>query len=160
MGIFGKKKEDRPVWRNSAGMIECKGDSCPQECDNSSPIWLNTQASMMIQFGEIAQAKSIYSEIFEIAPDFYDAWNNLAAIYGQEGNYAKAKTCYAKAHEIRPERPAPVYGLALVNRDLKNYKESLRWCEEYEKLSSDGKCRSVRAEVQAALGIGNHSVRF
>jgi len=163
MGLFGfgKKKQsigNGVVWRDATGNITCPGDNCPKDCDDSCPIYLNTQAAMMLSLGENSKAIPIFNRMLEIAPDFYDAWNNLAAVYGGQGNYQKAKECYSKAHDLKPDRPAPVFGLALVNRDLKNFEECLKWCDVYDRLANDHRCDSVRATAKQALGsTGNET---
>lgn len=53
MGFFNKRKnkENPVVWRDASGKITCPGDSCPKDCDDTCPIYLNTQAGMMCQLG-------------------------------------------------------------------------------------------------------------
>ena len=153
MGLFNKNKGDNSVvWRDSSGKIRCLGDSCPQECDDSCPIFLNTTAGMMLKIGASDKALPVFEEILAIAPDFYDAWNNIAAIYGGKGKYQKANEYYMKAHEISPDRPAPLYGLALTTKDLGRYEECLKWCDEYDKLARDHRLDDTRNIALAALG--------
>lgn len=161
MGIFRKRKNDpnQVVWRNASGEIECPGDSCPKDCDNSCPIHLNTQAAMLLSIGMTDKAIPIFEQMIAIAPDFYDAWNNLGAVYGGKGNYQKAYECYKKAHELSPKKPAPVFGLGLTTKDLKKYEECLMWCDEYDKLSHDHQLDDTRRIATKALK-GTASNRF
>ena len=140
------------VWRDSRGHITCPGDSCPKDCDNTCPIYLNTQAVMLMQIGQGAKAIPIYENALDIAPDFYDAWNNLGGIYGQMGNYLKAYQCYKKARELNSVKPNPVFGLMLTSRDLGKYEECLSWCELYKTLSNDGREKAIQDEVNLKLG--------
>lgn len=148
MGLFGRLKNSGSassvVWRDSTGKIRCPGDSCPADCDNSCPIYLSSNAGMMLQFGQEAMALQYLEKAAELAPDFYDAWQNMAAIYGGKGMYQKAHDCYEKAHKIWPGRPAPLFGLALSSRDLKLYEECLKWCDEYDKVASDHRLDDTR----------------
>ena len=132
--------------------ITCPGDSCPKDCDNSCPIYLNTQAAMLMAVGRLDKALSMYKEALRIAPDFYDAWNNLGSIYGQQGDYQVAYEHYSKAHELYPHKSSPVFGLMITSRDLKKYEECLNWCDLYKSLSNDGKDISVRNAALVALG--------
>ncbi|OPL07604.1 MAG: hypothetical protein AVO33_04725 [delta proteobacterium ML8_F1] len=142
---------DKVVWRNSEGEITCPGDSCPQACDESCPIHLNTLAALSLQLGETDETIALFKRIIEMAPDYYDAWNNMAAVCGGQGHYEEALDYYAKAHELAPDRSAPILGLALANKDLKAYQESLRWCDLYDTIEGDHKLDTTRAYVTARL---------
>lgn len=157
MDFFGSKKKQPSsvVWRDASGNIRCLGDDCPQKaCDDTCPIWLSTMAASMSAIGEIQHALSLLEKASKIAPDFYDAWNNMGAMHGQLGNYQQAHDCYLKAHKIKPEKFQPLFGLAMSSRDLKQYDECLRWCDEYDKLFSDHRCDDVRAAANNALKRG------
>lgn len=154
MFIFGgkKKQSSSVVWRDPSGTIRCLGDSCPQKkCDDTCPIWLSTVAASMSAIGEIKSALSLLEKASRIAPDYYDAWNNMGGMHGQLGNYKQAHECYMKAHIICPERFQPVFGLALASRDLDLFEECLRWCDKYDQLCSDHRCDDVRSAANAAL---------
>ncbi len=154
MGLFGKNKGKRnPVWRNVNGQIVCPGDACPRKCDDTCPIFLNTQCLMMMRIGEDDKALELYEEAVKIAPDFYDALNNMGTIYGKRGEYQKAYEYYLKAHQLNENRPRPVYGLALSSRDLNRLEESLEWCEKYKNLSVDGALDEVYESVKRQLGV-------
>lgn len=89
MGFFElsqKKDANSVVWKSADGQITCPGDSCPKDCDETCPIYLNTQALMLIQKNQDEKAISLYEKALAIAPNFYDAWNNLAGVYGSQGD--------------------------------------------------------------------------
>ena len=153
MGLFSFRDNNQggEVWRDSKGKIRCLGDRCPKECDGSCPIYLNTQAAMFCQMGMDSAALSIFDKITNMAPDFYDAWNNMGAIYGSQSEYQKAHDCYVKAHEISPERPAPLFGLALTSRDLNHYEECIKWCDEYDIIAKDHRLDGARETANNAL---------
>ncbi len=156
MGLFGifKNKNDngKVVWRNVNGQIVCPGDACPKDCDDTCPIYLNTQCAMLMRIGAGDKALEIYKKALEIAPDFYDAYNNMAGIYGGQGRYQEAYNCYMKAHELNKVRPNPVYGLALCCRDLGRPEECIKWCEEYSRLAIDNALADLYNEMKAKLG--------
>ncbi len=145
----------RVVWRNASGKIVCPGDRCPKKCDDTCPIHLNTQAAKIIMTGNGSMAIPLYEKAVRLAPDFYDAWNNMAALYGQDGNYEKSFECYRKAHECAPDKAQPLYGLALVTRDLKRYEECVIWCDEYKKLTKDNKADTIKNEALKALNAAS-----
>ena len=153
MGLFSFRKNNQSdvVWRDSKGKIRCLGDRCPKECDDSCPIYINTRAAMYCQAGMGSAALTMFEQIIDIAPDFYDAWNNMGSIYGSQSEYQRAYDCYAKAHEISPKKPAPLVGLALTSRDLKQYEECLKWCDEYDKMFRDHRLDEVRKTAKNAL---------
>ena len=156
MGLFDvfkkKKDDDKVVWRNVNGQIVCPGDACPKDCDDMCPIYLNTQCAMLMQIGESDKALELYKKALEIAPDFYDAYNNMAGIYGGQGQYQEAYNCFMKAHELNKIRPNPVYGLALCCRDLGRTAECIKWCEEYSRLAIDNRLADLYDEMKSKLG--------
>lgn len=114
---------------------------------------------MYAMIGRHELALPLYQKIIQMAPDFYDAWNNMAGIYGGAADYANAHACYLKAHELAPDRPQPLYGLALTSRDLKKYDECLQWCVALEKMTqSTEKTASIRAAVQRAQKLDKRNM--
>jgi len=89
-------------------------------------------------------AISYFNQAVQIAPDFADAWSNLAAMNGSENKYREALECYTKAHELNPKKLPPIFGLAIVNRDLHQYEEAIKWCDEYDRHYKDHKVDGVR----------------
>ena len=156
MGLFNfskkKNKSNTPVWRNVNGQIVCPGDACGKECDDTCPIYLNTQCLMLKRIGADDKALELYKKALTIAPDFYDAYNNMAGIYGSQGRYQEAYAHFLKAHEINPVRPNPIYGLALCCRDLGRTEECLKWCEEYSRRSTDNRLADLYEEMKAKVG--------
>ncbi len=154
MGIFNKKEKgsNKVYWRDSSGTIRCPGKKCPVDCDSTCPIYMNTEAAILCQKGMDKKALQVFEKIVVMAPDFYDPWNNMGALYGDQGNYQKAHDCFEKAHEISPERPAPVYGLALTTKDLQRYAECVKWCDMYEKLTGDHQLDGIKRAALSALG--------
>lgn len=146
MELFRKsrKNTNTAVWRNAAGKIDCPGDGCMGECDDTCPIYLHTEAMMITQFGQCAKAIPFLEKALQIAPDFYDAWNNLGGIYGQLSEYQKAYDCYKKARELNTVKPNPVFGLMITSRDLGKYEECIYWCDVYKTLSDDGRDIAIR----------------
>ena len=143
---FLKKKKtehQREYWRDKSGRIVCTKDDC-DGCDKDCPIYLNTVALALLKLHKYKEVIPLYEDIVNIAPDFYEAWNNMGSAYGHLSQYGKAREMFTKAHELQPEKIAPVFGLALTNKDLGYYEESLRWCDIYDKMSIDGRVDNVR----------------
>ena len=154
MGFFGKKKKgpSREVWRNERGEIACTGEYCPDGCMETCPIHMHTLAMALLRIGQPEKAASLYRKALDIAPDFYDAWNNLGMIYGGMGSYRKAHDHYARAHTLKPQKPNPVFGLMRSSLDLGQYEECISWCDLYQTLSFDGQDRPIRDEANKRLG--------
>ena len=160
MGLFGKKKkysENIVPWRDKDGKLVCNEKLCPKECDKSCPIHMHTLAITLAQMGSVNAAIETYKKVLDVAPDFYDAWNNLAGFYGQKGEYQKAYECYLKARELNKEKPNPLYGLVLTTRDLGKYEECLKWCDEYDKIASNETIDNARRYAESQLSKSNIS---
>ena len=151
MGLFDRFKKEKSSeikWRTSSGEIKCQDENCSPDCESGCPIAIQSDGVLDMMTGNYPRAVSLLEKALEIAPDFGEAWNNLGGAYGGQGNYQKAYDCYLKAHECNPTRPNQVYGLMLASRDLKKYSECLHWCEVYSGLSSDGRERPIREEIE------------
>jgi tetratricopeptide (TPR) repeat protein len=97
-------------------------------------------------------SNSSVKKALEIAPDFYDAWNNLGGIYGGQGKYQTAYEHYMKAHECNPQKPNPVFGLMLTSKDLGKFDECIEWCDVHHTLCKDGKEIPIKRVALKALG--------
>ena len=154
---FFRKKEPkkteppRPVWIDADGNYSCPGDSCPKDCDMTCPIYINTMALMSLRMGNGNAAIDYYKKAVGIAPDFYDAWNNMGGAYGGKGDYMQAYHCYRRANELSPGKKDPLFGLALCCRDMGQYEEALKWCDKYDMVSPDGRTKSIRVFVAEKL---------
>lgn len=102
--------------------------------------------------GSRRSSNSSVKKALEIAPDFYDAWNNLGGIYGGQGKYQTAYEHYMKAHECNPQKPNPVFGLMLTSKDLGKFDECIEWCDVYYTLCKDGKEIPIKRVALKALG--------
>lgn len=155
--FFGGSK--REVWRNVNGTIACPGDVCPQDCDNRCPIYVATLGFEALQSGRYEAALRHYLKSLEIAPDFDESWNNVGTCYGYLGNYPEAKKAFEKAHSMAPEKKKPLVGLALVNRDLGNYRDALRYCNLYDSVYKDGALNELRMQLNARIGPARDNAR-
>lgn len=152
------KKKEKVVWRNSDGKIECPGDYCPRECGDDCPIFVNTKASSLMMKRQYDEAIPLYEKILGMAPDYYDALNNMSVIYGTRGDYQRSYDYSLKAHQINPERPSPIRSLMFACRDLKKYEECLCWCDKYKKVCDDGTDEEVRKQVKGSSNVDVHKV--
>lgn len=149
MKLFGKRNSG-VVWRDANGKIDCPGDACQKDCDNSCPIWVNTMCLKMMQMGQYQSAISNYKKAIEIAPDFSDLWSNMAGCYGAMSKYEEAFNAYKKAYELAGKKPA-LYGLAISARDCGKKEEALEYCSKYKKKFGDGALDKVEKQLKSAI---------
>lgn len=131
-----RKKEDQPKnvpWRDSTGTIACQG-ICPDECDKGCPIWLNNIGLAVLKLREYDKAIQTFSEALAIAPDFYDAQNNLGTAYGMKGQHPEAYQAFKKAHDMKRDRPKALHGLIVAETNLGMFEEAMCHCFEYDQL--------------------------
>ena len=143
-----KSAQSKPVWRDSGGKINCPGDNCPQACDDTCPIWLNTCALEELTRSQPETAISYLKQAIMIAPDFADAHNNLGTAYGMSNLHKEAFGAFSKALEIRKEYPQALRGLIIAEKNMGMFAEALRHCDDYEKLTRSS-AQSLRDQIRS-----------
>lgn len=118
MGLFDFKKRQKVVWRDRNGKIMCPGDKCPKSCDESCPIWCQTLAINAFQTGQDATALNLLKKALAIAPDFKDAWVNLASVYGHMNNHLEANKAFKTAYAIDNNYKNAFFGLIVSSKNL------------------------------------------
>ena len=71
-----------------------------------------------IKLGQLENAKSNLLEVIELAPDFHEAYYNLALIYFDEKDFKKARTYAKKAVELNPGQESYRKTLEQINHYL------------------------------------------
>ncbi len=148
---FLKGKGQTEVWRDANGKIRCPGDSCPKECDDTCPIWCATKAANYFQklnnpYMAIQESKKAIA----IAPDFKDAWSNMASYYGSIDKHQEAYNCYKTAYELDNHYKNAIYGLIVSCKYLGRYEEALKYCDTYAQNVSQEEARKLRSQVLIA----------
>ena len=92
--------EDDIVWRNAEGNIQCQGDACPNECESTCPIWHQTVGLEFLLMNRLAEAIKEFKKALDIAPDYKEAWSNMANAYGRMDNHLEANKAYKAAYEL------------------------------------------------------------
>ena len=134
-------------WLAEDGIVRCLDEACPQECDMGCPIYLQTLALECFQKEDFAEAASYLEKAVAIEPTFAEAWNNLAACYGQTGQHQRAFDCYLKSYELLA-KPNPLFGMAVAMKNLGNYPQATQYAKLYEhKFGSDEKISAVLADI-------------
>ncbi len=139
----GKKK----YWVDNSGKVRCPGVDCPIDCNLACPIYAQTIALQKLIRNEFEEAAKLLEKAVMIEPMFADAWNNLAACYGQMGKHKNAYAAYLKAYEIE-QKPSPLFGIAVATKNMKEYSLAMKYAKEYaSKYGSDEKIKSLIAEI-------------
>ena len=134
-------------WLAESGTVRCLDEQCPQECDMGCPIYLQTLALSFLQNGKLEVAASYLEKAVAIEPTFAEAWNNLAACYGQKGNHQRAFDCYLKSFDLL-EKPNPLFGMAVAMKNMGKYANAMQYVKMYEKrYGLDERINAVQAEI-------------
>lgn len=146
-----------PVWKTRTGKIRCRGDKCPQKCDCTCPIYLNTQAIKFMLENNEGKAIQLYKQAIKLEPEFSDLYGNLATCYGKQGKYKQALENYLKAHKLNPKKLIYVRGIAMSYRDLGKHRLALLFCDACDKLGKDetNMVEKIREFCQSKLQKGN-----
>lgn len=150
MKLFHDEKGNemkQKYWLAENGTVRCLDDRCPQECDMGCPIYLNTLAIECLQSDHFKEAAGYLEKAIVIEPTFAEAWNNLAACYGQMGYHQKAFDAYLKSYELLA-KPKPLYGMAVAMKNLGQLTQATQYAKLYEKkYGSDEMISSVLADI-------------
>jgi len=119
------------------------------------PAILYAAARNLGQYKQWAKAANIHQQIIELAPDFYEAYIDLAAIRGLNDDYEGAEELCRKAIEIKPDYANAHYYLGMASRGLKNYYEARDEIQTALKLGLPGKflgpAEAILDELEAKL---------
>ncbi len=134
-------------WLAENGVVRCLDDRCPEDCDMQCPIYLNTIALECLQSDNAIDAAKFLGKAVQIEPTFGEAWNNLAACYGQLGRHQDAYEAYLKSYNLNPKSHA-VFGMAAAMKNLGNYSQATQYTDLYiHKYGEDERIRSLIAEI-------------
>jgi tetratricopeptide (TPR) repeat protein len=64
--------------------------------------------------GSDAKAVPYFEEAVKIAPDFFDAWNNLGIAYVRQQRLTDGETAYKRARDLNPKSHRPLLNLAIA----------------------------------------------
>ncbi len=154
MGLFDIFKQRKDVWRNKDGRIECPGDDCPKTCDETCPIWCQTLAIQKMQSGQHEAAIAFFKKALSIAPDFKDAWVNLASTYGMMNNDLEANKAFKAAYALDDHYRQAIHGLIISSKNLGQFEEALKYCDEYAVKISRAEAEKLRRVVAEARDSG------
>ena len=162
MGLFDNFRKQKEVWRDSNGNIRCPGDSCPQECDDRCPIWCQTMAISLMNMGHGDKAADSFKRALSIAPDFKEAWVNLAATYGGMNDHMEANKAYKTAYAIDKNYRNAIFGIIISCKNLGQFEEALAYCEEYSRFDKTEaeKLKAQVIEVRDSGKIGRQESAF
>ena len=141
-------QEKKPkYWLDNQGNVRCPGDACPENCGLDCPIYAQTIALQKLMRNDFSEAASLLRRAVATEPRFADAWNNLAACYGQMGDHKNAFAAYQRSYEIT-QKPNPLYGMAVATKNMKDYPLSKTYVDIYiNKYGSDDRIKSLLAEL-------------
>lgn len=69
-------------------------------------------------------AEQMFKKAIELNPEYTDAMNDLAAVYGRKGNFDAAVVLWKRVAELAPEKSAASINLVKVLSMQKNYEEA------------------------------------
>lgn len=141
------KVPDARYWLDSNGRIRCPGDACPIDCNTDCPIYAQTLALEKLTKNDFETAAKLLRNAVATEPKFADAWNNLAACYGQMGDHKNAFAAYQRSYEIE-QKPNPLYGMAVATKNMKDHTLAMTYAKIYvDKYGSDDRIKAIIVEI-------------
>lgn len=155
MGLFDVfKKSTNTPWRDKSGKLGCPGDSCPRNCDEECPIWCQTAAITCMQRGDNEGAIMKFQKALLVAPDYKEAWVNMAAIYGMGNNHLEANKAYKTAYQIDPSYKNALFGLIMSCANLGQFEEAFKYCDEYAQKINKAEAEDYRRQIREKQNAG------
>jgi len=108
------------------------------DIDRTDPVLPFNLGNVLDAQGLAEEAILSYQRSLACAPDFADAWYNLAIIYGRLRRTGDAVTSYRKALEANPEYEDALYNLAMLLTQSGSYAEALALWERFLALAPSG----------------------
>lgn len=99
------------------------------------PIWCQTLAIQALSGNDRHKAIDYFKKALELAPDFKDAWVNMAVAYGQLGEHKNANEAFLKAYELDNRYEKAIRGLVVSYKELKQYDKANEFCDMYAQLT-------------------------
>lgn len=156
MGLFDIfKKSTSTPWRDKSGKLGCPGDYCPRDCNEDCPIWCQTTAITYMQNGHYDLAITQFKKALTLAPDYKEAWVNLAAVHGTMNNHLEANKAYKAAYSIDKGYKNALFGLIVSSKNLGQLDEALKYCEEYEKVGDANQIKAIKDEITDLIKGGD-----
>jgi tetratricopeptide (TPR) repeat protein len=117
--------------------------------------------------GVTEKAIAHFEEAVKVAPDFFDAWNNLGISYVKKERFQDGESAYKRAHELNPKSHQPLLNLAIAYIALSD-KHRADGREVYGKYLDDAmdnldaaiKLRPQSAMSHYYLGTANYKSGF
>jgi len=91
-------------------------------------------ASIYIKEKNYQNAEYIYKDLLEVIKDDTDLYKKLAYIYAMQGKLDLSLENYIKVHRKNPADEEVINMLAEINYDLKDYKNALKYINQYLKF--------------------------
>ena len=134
-------------WLAENGTVRCLDQQCPTSCSMSCPIYVQTIALEKLMMNRFSEAADLLKKAVAIEPTFADAWNNLAASYGQMGDHKNAFEAYRHSYDLL-KKPNPLYGMAVATKNMKDYDKARQYTQMYvNTFGADGRITALIAEI-------------
>ena len=89
-----------------------------------------------------------FKRALAIAPDYKEAWTNMATAYGRLGNHIEANKGFKKAHDLDPKYKQALVGLIYSHRNMGQFEEAYKYCDEIEPIVGKAEADQHRAAVK------------
>jgi tetratricopeptide (TPR) repeat protein len=87
---------------------------------------LMERAALAIQAKNLPLAMELLSALVQVAPEYAEAWNQLATVHFMQDDYRKAMQGLRQVLTLEPRHFKAIEGLALILRELGDKKGALR----------------------------------
>ena len=98
----------------------------------------------------LAEAIKEFKKALDIAPDYKEAWSNMANAYGRMDNHLEANKAYKAAYELDKKYTNAIFGLIMSHKNLGQFDEAFAYCDEYEAIMGKEEADALRERVKEA----------
>lgn len=115
---------------------------------------LYRQGQSLIRSGRLGEARNLFSELIDKAPQFSEGWNQRATVLYYLNEYDASLADIEHALALEPRHYGAIFGKALIFTAHGQYEKALTALDEIERINPHaGGVASLRTQVESALQL-------
>lgn len=113
---------------------------------------LYQQGRGLIGVGRLGEARNIFSELIDKAPDFAEGWNQRATVLFFLDEYEASLADIERTLALEPRHYGAIFGKALIFNAFGQYQQALQALHEMEQVNPHARgIARLRSQIEASM---------